>query len=108
MNLDRKKMNDLIAALNASNIQILEVYDPENREETMRLFKTGVFRPASNESHFHSLSLCTDITEIMSDQHSIYVNSPNFIQQVITAIDRVERRVSIDLSKDWRWIWYKL
>jgi hypothetical protein len=108
MDLERKKMQDLIEALNQNNIQILEVYDPDNRKDTLRYFKTSVFRPADGNTLFHSLSLGVDITQILDAQSSLFANTPNFIRQVITAIEnQQDKRFNRDFSGEWRWVWYK-
>ena len=107
MTIDEKKMREVLESLNQNQLSVLEIYDPENRADTLRYFKTGVLRPADSHTHYHSISQCIDITDILSEQHSQYINSPQYIQSIITAIEKRGMTVSRDFSASFRFVWYK-
>lgn len=110
MNQNTKKLVDLIEALNIAKIPILEIYDPDNRESTLRYYKTGNFRPSEGNTHYHSLISCIDITEIINERSSLFANDTHFIQSVITEIEKKTnygQTVTRDYSSQFRWVWYK-
>lgn len=107
MTVDQKKMQEVLEALSQNGISILEIYDPENRDNTLRYFKTGVFRPADSHTYYHTLSQCTDVTSILNEQYSLFSNTPHYIQSIIAAIEKKDVLVNRDFSSNFRFVWYK-
>ena len=104
--LNKKKVELLNELSSNQAIKVLEIWHPSTPNDKM-FFETGDFRQATNETPFHELKRCKDITNVIDEKTSQFVNSPNFVQSVITEIENnMNLTISKKFHKDFIYIWH--
>jgi len=71
--------------LSHESINVLEIWHPEKPDE-VQYFETGDFRPAEGNIQHHHLNRCKNITHIINQHKSVYINAPDVIKTIVTAI----------------------
>jgi hypothetical protein len=102
-----KLQRDVISSLNNIGINVLEIYDKHNKQETSAFYSTESFTPSQNNVAEHSI-IGLDITEIVqTDSLQIQTsgNSDIHNHKIMTKIADLPT-VSVKYSKDFSFIWY--
>jgi len=98
--------NNLLSSLAKEGIKILEIWHNSKPDSPM-FFETGVFRHASKETGFHTLTNSKDITRLINHNSSVYANSPTTLKSIINEIERLnELVVTKHFSPDHSFIWH--
>ena len=100
------KRNEMINELNHQNIKLVEIWHPSDPVNKF-YYETGDFRQADKEIEFHEIKRCKDITGIVNEKSSQFINTPDFMRSVITEIENSKKpSITKRFHKDFVYVWH--
>lgn len=98
-------VREIILDLNKVGINVLEIFNPLNRSETLTYYSTAEFTPAQNNIIEHSI-IGIDITKLIKED-SLQINSglSSKEHKILSKIESMDI-TKIRYSKDFSYIWY--
>lgn len=96
---------EIITQLNKVGVNVLEIFSPLNRSETLVYYATDAFVPAQLNIYEHSVE-GMDITRIIQeDSLQIHINKGNVEHRILTKMQELESS-KVKFSKDYTYVWY--